>query len=341
MSTTTFSRDFYSLLQVLPNADVEVIKAAYRALMIKHHPDHTKDGGKMAARLGEAYGTLSDGTMRRKYDAQRNQLDGKIIGSFRVLRPLAEGGFGKTYRGEHILTNEPVCIKHCSEISPESEETLVSEAKAMWDLRHFAIPAVRDLLKLDDGSLALVMSFIPGLTLFQIVEKKGALHPEHVAWIAQRALNGLYYMHTNGVIHGDMKPHNIIIQARMHTLVLVDLGLAMVKPKHGDVPRGYTKVFAPPEQIDRKVLLPESDLYGLGMTMIYALTGDVDRAAAKRVPASAPDPLCEFIRRLIVRDPLARPRVWKEENLCDTIEEVRRKSFGRINSGMKPLEIDD
>jgi hypothetical protein len=69
------------------------------------------------------------------------------------------------------------------------------------------------------------------------------------------------------------------------------------------------------------------------MTMIYALGGDVTK---KLVPSKTPDPLYQFIRKLIVYDVNSRPN-WEKEDLCDTIQEVRTKSFGRKNSGMKTI----
>ena len=117
-------------------------------------------------------------------------------------------------------------------------------------------------------------------------------------------------------------------------MVLVDYGLSALKPKSTDRNRGYTPYFASPEQESGSVLLPETDFFGMGMTMIYALGGDI---ASKRVPTSTPDPLCHFIKRLIVRDVLARPS-WDKEDLVETLKDVREKSFGRRNSGMKPIK---
>jgi serine/threonine protein kinase len=82
----------------------------------------------------------------------------------------------------------------------------------MWDLRHYSIPAARDLIQLDDSTMALVMSYIPGPTLAQVIEKSGRMDAEHVAWISQRILNALMYMHERGIVHGDLKPQNIIIE---------------------------------------------------------------------------------------------------------------------------------
>lgn len=327
------SPNYYELLQVSPRARPEVIHAAYRALMKAHDAD--EDAG-FVGRLSEAYGILATAESRARYDREREDLGGKIIGQFRVLEPIAEGGFGKTYKGEHVLVREPVCIKHCSRISADDAEILIEEARAMWDLRHYAFPAVRNLLQLDDGSLALVMSYIKGKTLAQIVEKHGALDPEHVAWITQRILNALKYLHYHGVVHGDIKPQNVIVQPESHIVVLVDFGLSAIKPTRDTGSKGYTDLFAPPEQVKGSTLIPETDFYSLGMTMIHALSGGMEHVERKEVPEKVPDPLCDFIRRLTVREVLERPN-WEKEDLFETIEKVRVESFGRATSNMKPL----
>src|SRR4051812_35327732 len=113
----------------------------------------------------------------------------KKVGNFHIVRQIAEGGFGVTYYGEHVLTKAPVCIKHALNISPEDEKLLLEEAKIIWDLRHHGIPAVRDVLRLGDGSVCLVMSYIPGPTLEQLVEYNTRIAPESVAWITERSLN--------------------------------------------------------------------------------------------------------------------------------------------------------
>lgn len=326
--------DFYKLLEVDRRARPEVVRAAYRALSSIYHPDKGGDT-EAAARLNEAYATLSDPKKRASYDdCARSDLS-KTIGSYRVLEYIREGSFGKTYKGESIILKESVCIKHCSRISPQDDAVLIEETRAMWDLRHYAIPAVRDLLRLEDGSMALIMSYIPGLTLESIIEKRGRLEAEHVVWITERILNALMYVHYHGIVHGDIKPQNVIIQPESHTVVLVDFGLSMIKPSTHSDNKGYTPFFAPPEQIRGSTLLPESDFYSLGMLMIYAL-GELECVRRKEVPADTPDLICGFIRRLIVRDVLSRPK-WGKEDLVETIRDIRKKVFGRSHSGMKPI----
>ncbi|HLC53043.1 MAG TPA: protein kinase [Candidatus Nanoarchaeia archaeon] len=342
----------YEILEVHPRASAPVIEAAYKAIMKRHYPNGINGDDRIARSLNAARETLIDMGKRSAYDDElvkkgersvsQKDLIGKTVGDYRVLELIAEGGFGKTYKGEHLLLNTPVCIKHGHEISPQDEAILVEEARAIWDLRHYGIPSMRGFLKLDDGSPMVIMSYIPGRTLEQLVdyhsEKKQRLDPEHVAWIIERSLNVLKYLHYHGIVHGDVKPQNIIVQ-KDHHLALVDYGLSAIKPTSDSRNKGFTPYFAAPEEeaSGDNPLLPESDFYGLGMTMIYALGGDV---RSKKVPSSVPDALCAFIKRLIVRDVSARPRWPKnegEEDICDTIKKVRKEAFGRSHSNMRPI----
>ena len=323
----------YRTLEVSPRASQAVIKAAYQSLVKVHHPDHGGDP-TLFAELAEAYKVLSDPTKREEYDeSSKDDAAGTVIGNYRVLESIAEGGFGTTYKGEQLINKQPVCIKHCSQVSAAHDAVLIGECNAIWDLRHHALPAMRDLHRLEDGSLALVMSYIKGPTLEQIIEKSKKLDPETVAWIVERILNALLYLHHHGVVHGDLKPQNIIVQPDIHAVVLVDFGLSVVKPTPKSKAMGYTPFFAPPEQIAGKTLLPASDFYSLGMVMIYALSGNMKAVERVQVPVNVPPAICSFVKGLIAHDILARP----QGDLFDQFREIRQEAFGRGRTGMKPI----
>ncbi len=331
--------DPYKVLEIDRKASLPVVKGAYKALAKVSQDDEDK-----LRRLNAAHDLLKDDAKRRKHDRDKGNSvkRGKVVGGYRITEQIADGGFGTTYKAEHRETGCTVCIKHANNISAHDEEILLNEARAVWDLRHWGIPCMRDILRMPDGSIALVMSYVEGPTLAQILEKpqyNDGLDPEHVAWIAGRNLNTLKYLHHNGVVHGDVKPQNIIVQPVGHTAVLVDYGLSKVKPTRRDGAMGYTPYFAAPEQIAGGVPIPETDFYGLGMTMIFALGGDIEYI---KVPGSTPSELVGFIKKLIKQKPLARPRWPKnpaDKDLCDELEEVRIECFGSASSGMKPLEL--
>jgi serine/threonine protein kinase len=331
---SAFDRDLYAKLQVHPRAHPDVIEAAYKALLKQHMPRTSGARDTIATDLGEAHSYLHDAKDRRRYDDYRRSKNAGL-GPYKIIKRVAEGGFGVTYKAEHSVVGDYSCIKQCHELSVTAEEVLKQETKAIWNLRHYGIPTMRDILTLDDGSLALVMSWIEGPTLAQIIEKHGRLDAEHVGWITERIINTLSYLHHHGVLHGDIKPQNIIVQPDTHVVVLVDFGLAAVKPTASFSARGYTEIFSPPEQVGGKPLLPGSDFYSLGMTMLYALSGEYRRVQARQIPTSVPAAMEQFIYSLIKQNVLERPE--RADKLFQEISTVRHKSFGREHSGMKPF----
>jgi serine/threonine protein kinase len=325
--------NLYETLNVDPRASSEVIQAAFRALALKYHPDHSTGSVELFKSIDEARNVLLDPRKRKQYDQELGKgITGKkVIGSWEVVKFLAEGAMGRTYVVRHLLTKKLAVLKACLEVSPEHEQIMLNEARAIWDIRHYAFPGVRDVIKLDDGAVAIVMSYVPGPTLEQTINHVGAIEPEHVGWIFERLLAGLSYLHANGVIHGDIKPQNIILQPESHGAVMIDFGLSMVKPTGRDVNIGYTAHFSPPEQLstDRKPLIPESDFYALGMTMIYALTGKLTKRtdpAMKKIP----EEMRQFLLDLTHPDILKRPN-WSN-NLLESFGGIRTKCFGTRNT---------
>jgi serine/threonine protein kinase len=324
--------NLYELLNVDPRASTEVIQAAFKALAQKHHPDHGGDPTLFTA-ISNGRDILVDPVARKNYNSNlRNENKGKkIIGSYEVVKFLAEGAMGRTYIVRHLLTKKLAVLKACLEVGPEHEEIMLNEARAIWDIRHYAFPAIREVLKLEDGALAIVMSYVPGPTLEQTVKHLGAIEPEHACWIFERLLAGLNYLHANGVIHGDIKPQNIVLQPENHGAIMIDFGLAMVKPTGKDSNIGFTSHFSPPEQLakERKPLIPESDLYALGMTMIYAFTGKMAKRTDPAVK-KLPQDIQNFLMWLTHPDILKRPN-W-ETNLLQVFGDIRTKCFGTRNT---------
>ena len=323
-------KDYYRLLQVDPNASPAIIDAAYRILTQGVHNSDLRE-------ITEAHLVISNPKTRRQYDAKRNSTDGSLVGGkYRVEALIAKGAIGEVYKAVNVNVGEPVCIKHCSTISKEAEEIFLTQAKALWDSRHHSLPAIRDFLKFDDGTFAVVMSYIPWPTWAEIIEFNGAMNPEYVVWLGERVLNVLRYLHLRGgTIHGDINPKKIMIQPETIMALLVGFDMCLHKPDANARSKGFTDVFSPVEAVEGMPLLPASDFYGLGKVMCYALSGDLEDARKGAVPDSTPESLCDFLKRLILPDVRDRPS-WESEDLCDTIAEVKVKCFGK-KSRLKPI----
>src|SRR3989339_107182 len=191
-----------------------------------------------------------------------------IIGNYKLVKKIGEGGFAKTYLAEHLILKEKACVKQNIELDELDAELLLKEAKLLWHIHHYSLPTLRDFIRCDDGSFVMVMTFIEGKELFKIFAEDypDGIDPEHVSWMMQRLLNALGYLHFHGIIHGDVKPQNIIIQAD-HNAVLVDYGLSTIRPRRFTRCPGCTPAFAAPEQLVGRPPLPETDIYGLGVSM--------------------------------------------------------------------------
>jgi serine/threonine protein kinase len=247
------------------------------------------------------------------------------IGNYKIIKQIAEGGFGRTYEARHIYLDEKACLKQNINITPADAKLLLRESKLLWNVHHYSLPAMRDYFPLEDGSFAMVMSFVEGKTLESSIKKHQAIHPEEISWITQRLLNALHYLHDKGVVHCDIKPSNIMIQLQDHNAILVDYGLSSLQPKKDTKALGLTKVWAAPELELGKPPIPATDLYSLGLTMLYAMGGD---PITKTFSPSTPAQLKKFFGEMIEYDPRERPD-WKKQDLVKRLSDIRLEVFGR------------
>jgi len=227
-----------------------------------------------------------------------------------------------------VLLSEKACLKQNINISPKDTELLRREAKIMWGINHHSLPSIRDFFAVGDGSYAIAMNYAEGKNLEELVSAKGAIHPEDVCWITQRLLQATYYLNSKGIIHSDIKPQNVIIQPREHNVVLLDYGLSAFRPKGDTEAIGYTEMYAAPELLQGKPPLPESDIYGAGIVMLYALGGDV---ASKTIPSHTPESIRLFCDDMIKYSPMDRIN-WEKTDIVKKLSDIRLKEFGRRHS---------
>jgi serine/threonine protein kinase len=250
----------------------------------------------------------------------------KIIGSYRFLKVIGEGGFGRTYLAEHTLLKEKAVIKQALFKSKLTDEILLKEASLLWNINHWGLPTVKDVF-IYDGDLFMVMNFIEGIELMTHIKDKGPLAEETVCWIMQRLLSSLYYLHYRGVIHRDVKPANVITNFNNHIATLVDFGLSKLHPDGTPDPSGYTPIFGAPEQIEGKSPRPESDIYGLGMTALYLLGGNIyNKTFSKKTSKE----LTNYLSPMLYIDIHQRPHNCEQLNI--ELNKIRKGLFGRTHS---------
>src|SRR5262245_47086252 len=215
---------------------------------------------------------------------------------YEIVRLIAEGGMGAVYEGRDLkFGGSPVAIKRCLLTGEAMQRAFVREAELLANLSHPGVAKVRDLFVEPDGQY-LVMEYIPGRDLEEILNDRGAAIPteEALGWMDQ-TLDALIYMHSQRppVIHRDLKPSNIKLTPSGHVM-LIDFGLAKGNGTSSLV--GYSANYAPLEQLHGGGTDAQSDLYSLGATMYRLLTGQAPESSLSRVKQLAKDQ----------RDPLLR-----------------------------------
>jgi serine/threonine-protein kinase len=221
---------------------------------------------------------------------------------YQISRILGRGGFGVTFLAkDYSHPDHPNCVIKllCPKVSSESAlETaklrFEREAKILSKLGHHEqIPTLIDYFVMA-GEFYLVQEYIQGGTLARLIRRHGPLSEAAVRQFLREMLPLLHYIHSNQVIHRDLKPQNIIRCPTKKRLVLIDFGAVKELIAHMDegTCKGVTTHFvgtvgfAPPEQFSLRPVY-SSDLYALGVTCLYLLSGigpldlDVDRHTGK------------------------------------------------------------
>ncbi len=226
---------------------------------------------------------------------------GKVIRKrYRVIALVHQGGMGAVYETVDTTLNVHCAVKELvpypgtmGTALPELREQFRQEAQLLAELRHPHLPRVTDHFE-EDGNAYLVMDFIYGRRLDQVIAQEGSIREEQVFVWAHELLDALAHCHRNGVIHRDVKPQNVMITPGGRA-VLVDFGLAKLMdpddPHTRTVMRGLgTPEYAPPEQYDARKGNTDArtDVYSLGATLYHALVGSAPPTVTERIV----DPKC-------------------------------------------------
>jgi putative intracellular protease/amidase/predicted Ser/Thr protein kinase len=214
---------------------------------------------------------------------------------YRIIKALGSGGMGVVFQAEHRKMERPVALKviHRDLLDhPSVIERFELEAKAAGKLSHPNIVAVHDADEAE-GVHFLVMEYVEGISLAQVVEKRGPLPVLHVCNYIRQAALGLQHAFEKGMVHRDIKPQNLMLTKNGQVKVL-DLGLARLARERDKARKTKLEKSAPasavglteagsilgtpdyiaPEQIeDSREVDIRADIYGLGCTMYFLLKG--------------------------------------------------------------------
>ncbi len=198
---------------------------------------------------------------------------------YRIVRQLGRGGMGAVYEAVDQRLGITVALKETLSSEASMRKQFEREARLLAGMQHPALPRVSDHF-VEGNRAFLVMQFIGGVDLAKIISRQPGPFPRDqvIAW-ADQLLDALIYLHSRDrqVIHRDIKPHNLKLTATGQ-IALLDFGLAKAQASEPSVTAsqaffGYTRHYAPLEQIQDQRTDPRSDIYALGATLYHLMTG--------------------------------------------------------------------
>ena len=259
-------------------------------------------------------------------------MPAQLVSHYRILGPLGSGGMGVVYRAEDTTLHRTVALKFISDqptSNPKVYERLRREARTASALNHPNICTIYEVGE-DAGEVFISMEYVEGCTLAEDIEH-GPLPIDTALRCARQLSSALAHAHEHGVLHGDLKPLNIIVTPLGDAKIL-DFGLARrINPefdrrtletmstdsKAGD---GGTLPYMAPEQIEGRPASPRADIWSFGIVLYEMLTGirpfqgdnhyqlchSILHDSARPLPAQFPGGLATIVSRCLEKEPARR-----------------------------------
>ena len=264
---------------------------------------------------------------------------GFTIGKYKVLERLGSGGNGTVYLCEHQLVKRRVAVKvlpTAKATNPAALGRFYREARAAGAIDHPNLVKAHDVDQ-DNGLHFLVMDYVDGVSLQELVAKVGPLPAERAAHYIKQAAMGLQAAHQAGLVHRDIKPSNTLL-ARNGTVKVLDLGLARFFNDDNDLLTlkfddqsvlGTADYVAPEQALNSHDVDIRADIYSLGCTFYFLLTGSVPfpggKSAQKLIAhqtkepepirnqrADVPEEMEALVAQMMAKDPANRPQTPAE-----------------------------
>ncbi|PYP70230.1 MAG: hypothetical protein DMD41_15300 [Gemmatimonadetes bacterium] len=201
-----------------------------------------------------------------------------LAGRYSLEREVGRGGMGVVYLAREVRLDRPVAIK----LLPPSKardgglrERFLREARTAAKLSH---PNIIPIFTVEEAGefVFFAMAFVEGDTLTQRVRERGPLPPSEAARVLREVAWALAYAHSQGVVHRDVKPDNIILETATGRALVADFGIAGLVKGAAGLDGGEvvgTPEFMSPEQVLGEGVDGRSDLYSFGLVGYFALTG--------------------------------------------------------------------
>jgi len=258
------------------------------------------------------------------------------IGRFQILRRLGQGAQGVVYLAHDPQLQRNVAIKTLRMRLKEQEMNLIQEAQAVSRLNHPNIISIYDIGEFD-GRPYLVFEFVDGLTLKEYLNKNGPLSIARSLGLINQILIGITHAHENNILHGDLSPHNIIVD-KTDLPRIMDFGISRFIGSRQDIALGMwgSLAYMSPEHFNNSPLTEKSDIFAIGLILFEMLINqpviqaDNDFAIINAIanhpidPPSARNPeldkaLDNLVMRALEKDP--ETRYFNAVEMHNAIEE--------------------
>jgi streptogramin lyase len=235
---------------------------------------------------------------------------GSTVAGYRLDALIARGGMGVVYRATHLGLERPVALKVIARELADRDgfrERFLRESRLAASLDHPAVVPVFDSREVD-GELIVAMRLVAGGDLRRTIDREGPLPPARAIALLGQVAEALDVAHAAGIVHRDVKPHNVLVEG--DRAFLSDFGLAKALGESGAVSGASvvgTAEYMSPEQWRGGSVGPAADVYSLGCVLFEALTGIVPyaRKDADTEP-EMPEGLDAVIERAVSKDPTER-----------------------------------
>ncbi len=232
------------------------------------------------------------------------------LGGYELLEVLGRGGMGVVYKARQSGTERTVALKlirddRFGQIPQAARQELLdrfrTEAQAAARLEHDHVVTIFDVGEID-GHLYYAMRLVDGVSLMEML-RAGPLAPGRAAHYVRQVADALHEAHSRSILHRDLKPHNVLVEAKSDRALLADFGLAKFLDRdqgltESDAVLGSPCYMSPEMTFDATQATTASDIYGLGATLYHLLTG--------RPPFLAANPAATMLQ--VQRDEPVRPR---------------------------------
>ena len=290
-----------------------------------------------------------------------------IDGRYELLEVIGKGGFGIIYRARQVSTGDLVAVKVMlgrrmikQDFAEQAQRRFKREMTLVGQLDHPNIVRLIDSGSLESGLMYMVLEYIEGRNLAEVLEDDGALKPGDARRLMIQVLEALCVAHAQGIVHRDLKPHNIMVTEvdGRRKIKVLDFGIASVIEETHGADLGTLTItgqivgtpwYMAPEQLrgERKL---QSDIYAWGLIFLECLTGERvihGKNAPKAIqhqlseaPITLPDPWARSSLASVLRRALSKPLEGRFESVEEVLEALEasaravrqaRQSAGAVN----------